>query len=117
MITSNSFAAEAHFNGRPYTPTHYFMYEGKYIGSFIINEDSDGVGIWNLCIKEEYRGQGYGKLMMLEILMRFGHKPLYLFVYKDNEVALNLYESVGFKIFCEHEVYPAWGMGWRREDV
>ena len=118
MITKNSFHSTAIFDeGRSYHPTHYFVYEGKYIGSFIIYDDDDYYSIWNLSIKEKYRNQGYGKLMMLDIMMRFGHKPLELYVLDSNLVAQHLYESVGFKVCGRHYRMEANRMEWRKEFV
>ena len=103
MITKNSFHTTAIFDeGREYRPTHYFMYEGKYVGSFILFEDKDCFSIWSLSIKEEYRNQGFGQLMMLDIMMRFGHRPLELYVMDNNPVAKHLYESVGFRVCGRH---------------
>lgn len=53
MITKNSFHSTAIFDeGRSYRPTHYFVYEGKYIGSFTIYDDGNCYSIWNLSIKK-----------------------------------------------------------------
>lgn len=119
MITKNSFNTTAIFDkGRSYYPTHYFVYEGKYIGSFIITEELDGeCGIWSLSIKEEYRGQGYGQLMMLELMAHFGYKHLYLYVEDGNSIAHHLYHSVGFQDFFHSDATGATCMRWGREYV
>lgn len=118
MLIKNSFHARAYFNddkNRGYTPTHWFSYEGKYIGSFIMDEDDNT--IWNLSIKEEYRNQGYGLLMMQDILVRFGHRPVYLYVENDNTAAMHLYQKVGFRVCGKHPWADASHMEWRREFV
>lgn len=118
MITSNSFHTNAIFDeGRTYTPTHYFVCEGKYVGSVIVHDHGDTCGIWSLSIKEEYRGQGYGQLMMLELMAHFGHKHLYLYVEDHNTVARHLYESVGFRPNGRHWSIAATCMEWRRDYV
>ena len=118
MITPNSFLTEAEFDeGRMYMPTHYFVHEGKYIGSVDVHDHGDSCGLWALSIKKEYRGQGYGKLMMLELMAHFGHKHLYLYVEDHNTVAQHLYESVGFRPNGRHWSVAATCMEWRREYV
>lgn len=64
------------------------------------------VGVFNIGVKEAYRGRGYGKKIMQAIikegLIRGANKS-YLQVICKNEVALDLYASMGYK-----KVYRYW---------
>ncbi len=66
--------------------------------------------IWSLRIIESQHNKGYGTRMLQEFLNDYKeNKPLYLYVYKDNEIAIKLYEKVGFVIVGEYSKY-AWTM-------
>ena len=55
--------------------------------------------IWDIAIVAEYRGRGYGRaaLQALEPLVReLGYDSIGLHVFGDNEVARQLYRSVGY---------------------
>lgn len=102
MITRNSFCATAIFDeGREYLPSHFFYYEGKYIGSFDYHPWNNS--IWSVSIKEEYRNMGYGTIMMRELVEKFGKtNTLRLYVYKNNYSAIKVYEKVGFSIIGDY---------------
>lgn len=56
--------------------------------------------IFDLEIKEEFRGKGYGKQAMLlieEKARELGLKSINLHVFASNTVARNLYESIGYQ--------------------
>jgi len=79
-----------------FKPTEEFR---NYIGRFDLFEQSDRYEIWSLSIMGKYRNKGYGKQMLRDFLEQFkSDKPLFLYVYKTNEIAIRLYESVGFTI-------------------
>jgi ribosomal protein S18 acetylase RimI-like enzyme len=68
-------------------------------GKFELVEKQDRYEIWSLGIFGAYRGRGYGTQMLTEFLRQFDNrKPLFLYVLKTNEVALRLYQNVGFDI-------------------
>ena len=57
--------------------------------------------IFDVEIKEEFRGKGYGKQAMLlieEKARELGIKRMGLHVFAYNDVAKNLYERIGYKI-------------------
>lgn len=57
--------------------------------------------IFDVEIKEEFRGKGYGKQAMLlieEKARELGIKRMGLHVFGYNDVAKNLYERVGYKV-------------------
>lgn len=82
----------------------YFAHDGKIRGQFEIGR---GLGrcrfIRDLQIYEQYRGQGYGNLMIAEIVQMYKtiKLPLALCVLVDNAPALHLYQKYGFKITSE----------------
>ena len=75
----------------------------RYIGQFDLFEHGDRFEIWSLGIRERYQNKGYGTQMLTEFLAQFkSDKPLYLYVYKTNEIAIKLYEKVGFVIVDDY---------------
>lgn len=80
------------------------------IGYFTLYDHRDRAEIWSLYIIQSKRNKGYGKRMLSEFLQEYnGNKPLFLYVEKDNEIALRLYKKVGFVIVGDHHGY-AWKM-------
>lgn len=64
----------------------------------VLNERQE-MFIYDIRIDEQYRGQGYGKqtMLVMETFVRgLGVPKISLHVFGDNQVALKLYESVGF---------------------
>ena len=82
--------------------------ETTYIGQFALHEKEDKFEIWCLGIMGKYRQKGYATQMLKEFLAQFKHdKPLALYVFKTNEIAIHLYEKVGFQIVSECSFEPA----------
>lgn len=52
--------------------------------------------IYGVRIFPEYRGEGYGKDLMIRAMEICGNNTIFLRVAKDNNVALNLYNGLGF---------------------
>lgn len=72
------------------------------IGNFKLNDCGDHYEIWCLCIFSGYNNKGYGTQMLTEFLAEFKHdKPVVLYVYKANTIAIRLYKKVGFVISRE----------------
>lgn len=64
------------------------------------------LGLYNLVVQPDYRGKGYGRLTMLSLLQegkKLGANKSYLQVICNNEVAVNLYKSLGF-----NQLYRYW---------
>jgi GNAT superfamily N-acetyltransferase len=64
------------------------------------------VGLFDIIIKEEFRGKGYGREIVETILARAketGVNKAYLAVVNNNLIAKNLYGKIGFK-----EIYKYW---------
>jgi len=78
----------------------YIEVDGDVIGTGNGVVEQDYVGIFNIVVREAYRGQGYGKKLMLALLKEGkirGAKKSYLQVICKNEIAMKLYESMGYK--------------------
>lgn len=75
-----------------------FTHEGEDVGEAQLHSDAM---IWGVEIYEPYRGQGYGRLLMLELLKVAAqeHSVVFLFVRRDNIPAIKLYESLGFEVY------------------
>ena len=74
----------------------YFSPEGKYSGTFgIENDEFLGKIIWNVVIFKRYRGNGYCVKMLGEFLQEFPGKYC-LIVKKDNVPAIKSYLKLGF---------------------
>lgn len=61
-------------------------------------------GVWSVRTKEKHRGKGHGRRLM-QVLTAYADaagRGLFLQVYTDNAVAINLYESAGFRITYTH---------------
>lgn len=82
--------------------------KGKiYTGQFVLIDAGSKFEIWSLKIMERYRNKGYGTQMLTEFISQFSfEKPLVLYVWKTNEIAIKLYEKVGFKIIGECKFAP-----------
>ena len=69
------------------------------------------VGLFDIVVKEESRGKGYGKEIVETILAKaeeIGAKRAYLAVVDNNSTAKNLYGKLGFR-----EIYKYW---YRKKD-
>jgi len=67
------------------------LYVKKYMKSYVIRD---------VFVKPEFRGKGYGRRLLQEIVDFLRPKGLPIMLYVDplNRVAISLYESVGFKL-------------------
>ena len=90
----------------------------------VINEDEKNVAcasaviengyvyIANVIVDEKYRGKGYGRRLcetLLACAKKKGGHTSYLQVIQSNEIAVNLYEKLGFK-----KLYSYW---YRKKDI
>jgi ribosomal protein S18 acetylase RimI-like enzyme len=90
------------------TKDHYLytLYEGdNAVGMIWLRAELDrpikSGFIFDVEIKEEFRGKGYGKQAMLlieEKARELGVKRMGLHVFGYNDVAKNLYERIGYKV-------------------
>ena len=71
----------------------------KIIGSLLIREYEDGIILDEIYIIKEYRYHKIVSSILKELTSSYS--KIYLYVYKDNQVALNLYLKYKFKIIEE----------------
>lgn len=86
--------------------TKTYQYKNSF-GSVSISVFSSYYYLYGLEIKEEFRGHGHGKRLLLEVLNDLAKRdalPLHLQVSGENLPALSLYKKTGFRItetlFC-----------------
>ena len=70
--------------------------DNNIIGCILTKEYDDGVIIDELYLEDEFRGKGIGTSIIKQL--EKDNSIIYLWVYKDNVNAINLYEKLGFKI-------------------
>ena len=63
--------------------------------------------IWNINVDENYRNLGIGKIFMTKLIELLKPKVdiIYLQVKHENNIAIKLYESFGFKIYKNMSFY------------
>lgn len=88
-----------------------------YTGQFDLHDRGNKFEIWNLEVGKRFRNKGYGTQMLTEFLSQFkSDKPLFLYVYKTNEIAIKLYEKVGFTIVGDFST-DAYTMKYNRKET
>lgn len=71
-------------------------------GCYSLKPYEDGYMIEEIYLLEQYRNKGIGRDIITNTINEY-NKSIYLWVYKDNEKAIKLYERLGFKITEETE--------------
>ena len=67
------------------------------VGSFLITKNENGLLLDEIFIEDKYRNKGIGTKVISNIILKY-QKNIFLWVYKDNIKAFNLYKKLGFKI-------------------
>ena len=73
------------------------IYNKKIIGSILIKKIDDGLLLDEIFIEKEYRNKGFGSMIIKNYVLDYD-EDIYLWVYKDNIKAFNLYKKLGFEI-------------------
>ena len=71
----------------------------KIIGCLLITNIDDGILLDEIYLEEEYRNKGIGTSIIKNIIDN--NSNIYLWVYKLNKQAINLYKKLGFIIIDE----------------
>lgn len=66
-------------------------------GSFLITKNENGLLLDEIFIEEQYRNKGIGTSIIKDVVSK-SNSNVYLWVYKDNIKAFNLYNKIGFNI-------------------
>ena len=67
------------------------------VGSFLITKNENGLLLDEIFIEEQYRNKGIGTSIIKDVVSK-SNNNVYLWVYKDNIKAVNLYNKIGFNI-------------------
>ena len=67
------------------------------VGSFLLTKNEPGLLLDEIFIEEQYRNKGLGASIIKDIISKT-NSNVYLWVYKDNIKAINLYNKLGFNI-------------------
>ena len=67
------------------------------VGSFLITKNENGLLLDEIFIEEQYRNKGIGTSIIKDVVSK-SNNNVYLWVYKDNIKAVNLYNKLGFNI-------------------
>lgn len=70
--------------------------DNKKVGCLLLEQYKDGILLNEIYLDENYRRKGIGTSILTNILNN--NSIVYLWVYKENVAALNLYQKLGFKI-------------------
>jgi ribosomal protein S18 acetylase RimI-like enzyme len=83
--------------------------DGEVIGSTMFSQviknakfnNQPHISLWGFMIKEQYRGEGYSKILMKKVLefLKDSVDIVDLQVMEHNKPAVNLYKSFGFEIY------------------
>ena len=68
----------------------------KKVGCLLLEKYEDGILLNEIYLDKNYRRKGIGTNILDNIL--YNNSKVYLWVYKENFIALNLYKKLGFKI-------------------
>jgi ribosomal-protein-alanine N-acetyltransferase len=72
----------------------------RIVGYGVLSAGAGEAHILNLCVAEEYRCRGLGRLMLSHLIERargFGVREAFLEVRPSNTTAIRLYQSMGFE--------------------
>ena len=67
------------------------------VGSFLITKNENGLLLDEIFIEEQYRNKGLGTSIIKDVVSK-SNSNVYLWVYKDNIKAFNLYNKIGINI-------------------
>jgi ribosomal protein S18 acetylase RimI-like enzyme len=107
----NAKAAQEFFESLYQTPKQVFYLStlaGKPLGTLRLDYQNDAVGIYGFIVLPEYRGYGYGRQMLEDILrLLFAEKQhvITLEVETNNQNAIGLYTSCGFQITTTYDYF------------
>jgi ribosomal protein S18 acetylase RimI-like enzyme len=80
--------------------TSFLLYDGNLCVGYG-HLDKDGDDVWlGICVKENYTGLGYGKIIMNNLTNSYD-RDILLSVDKNNKSAINLYEKYDFVVKTE----------------
>ena len=73
--------------------------DDKIVGCLLLTDKDDGILLDEIYLEEEYRNKGIGTDILKNVLKN--NNVVYLWVYKENIKAIDLYKKLGFNIIDE----------------
>lgn len=73
------------------------IYNKRIVGSFLVRRIENGLLLDEIFIVKEYRNKGFGSSIIKDYVLN-SNENIYLWVYKSNINAFNLYKKLNFKI-------------------
>lgn len=106
------------------TDNHYYRLKDTETQKFLsrcqilpqLYNGKEALVLWSVCTYEQFQGKGFATTMLQRVIKKFSSqgKPILLHVYKSNEIAMHLYEKLGFKIIDENYIAPnSWVMQYK----
>jgi len=90
-------------------------------GYYLAHQVLDELSLLNITIAQNYRGRGYGRALLLDLISRAEHlqcKTIWLEVRCSNDAAIKLYTRVGFtSVTIRKDYYPIPSRPSEREDA
>ncbi|HZW84152.1 MAG TPA: GNAT family N-acetyltransferase, partial [Candidatus Deferrimicrobium sp.] len=89
--------------------TYIAILEDRIIGKIRTTKENRDGGLYGFGVHPKYRRQGYGREILsraMEILLEEQVERIFLEVASENDRALALYKSCGFKEVTVYDYYP-----------
>ena len=82
------------------SPCMILLNDGMPLGYLFSKKAVDEISINKLCIRADYRGRGYGKLLLSNFIeqMKGHYSKMFLEVASSNFPAVGLYTKIGFRV-------------------
>lgn len=99
---------EDHAVAKVYETTYIAELDGKFVGKIGLERERDDGYIFGFSILPEYRGRGYGRELLSWALRTFkseNAKGVCLEVAVQNENALTLYKTCGFRVVSVYNYF------------
>ena len=84
---------------------------GQVVGAVLVGQDGRRGYLNHLAVKSSHRSQGIGSALVnssLAALRRIGIRRCHIFVFTDNQGALNFWEKVGWEARTELKIMSKW---------
>lgn len=89
-------------------PQYLATLAGKPLGTLRLDYHDGEVSIYGFVVRSEYRGRGYGRMMLEQIIRQLhneGIKAITLEVEVENKSAIGLYTSCGFQVVTTYDYF------------
>lgn len=94
-----------YFEVNEFDKKYFIKIEDKIISYVVTHELYEVLDIIDIFTEEKYRNMGYAKQILKYIIDKTSAKKIMLEVNIENNVAIHLYDSLGFKVISERKNY------------